>query len=102
MRRLIIGTRLWPPASTRASPPCSARRRTASSMVVGAKYRKAGGFMFQADAFADRFALSEAGCNGTVSGLYAKHQVGSSSYFSHVLSFEICWTLAVRACRFAS
>jgi hypothetical protein len=35
-RNAIIGTRLWPPAMTLASSPCSASRATASAAVPAA------------------------------------------------------------------
>jgi hypothetical protein len=34
-RMCSIGTRLWPPASTRAMPSCRASSATASSTVAG-------------------------------------------------------------------
>src|SRR5829696_2775141 len=44
-RRFMSGTRLWPPASTLASSPCSASSATHSSTERGAKYTKRDGFI---------------------------------------------------------
>ena len=44
-RKLIMGTRLWPPANTLASAPCSAKSSRAWGREEGARYSKVPGFM---------------------------------------------------------